>query len=105
MRRCILPAIALACLGTPALAADLDEPIYHERDVYIERPPVIVEKRIIEHHHHYVPAPVYSAPPAYYVPRVYDTEVYYDRPHRARRPHYYFSHGRYWRNPDRRYWR
>jgi hypothetical protein len=104
MRRLTISSLAFLCLGTPCLAADLDGPAYRERDVYIERPPVVVEKRIVEHHHYYEPAPVYSAPQIYYAPRGYTVDAYYDRPHygyrhtySGRPPDFYFSHGRYWR--------
>jgi len=87
--RLALLAIPLLVLSTPAISADLDGPVYRERDVVIERsarPRIVERERIIEHHHFYEPAPVYTErriytePRVYYAPRVY-AETYYDRPH------------------------
>ena len=114
MQRLTLSSLALFLLSTPSLAGDLGGPVYRERDVYYERPPVVVEKRIVEHHHYYHSAPVYSAPQVYYRPPVYTADAYtdahYDRPHYGyrytysdRRPHYFFSHGRYWRSHHHRW--
>jgi hypothetical protein len=101
MRCLTLSSLAFLCLGTPCLAADLDGPVYGEREVYVDRPPVVIEKRIIEHHY-YEPAPVYSAPRVYYAPRVY-TDAYYERPNYGYRyvdsgwrPRYFFPRGPYW---------
>ena len=109
MQRLALSSLALLALGTPAFAADLDGPVYGERDTYIERPPVVVEKRIIEHRY-YEPAPVYSAPRVYYEPRVYTTDAYYDRPYygyryayNGWRPRYFYPRGYYW-NRHHHHW-
>ena len=58
-----LPLSALL-LATPVASADLDRPIYRERDYGYERPaPRVVEReRIIEHHHHhYAPCLLYTS--------------------------------------------
>ena len=58
MKRLALLSSSVMLLATPAASADLDGPVYRERDVVIERPapPRVVEReRIIEHHHHYAP--------------------------------------------------
>ena len=61
MKRFAFLAFPLLCFSGPALSADLDGPVYRERDTVIERPlpPRVVEKRIIEHHY-YEPAPLYE---------------------------------------------
>jgi hypothetical protein len=106
MKRFAFLAFPLLCLAGPAMSADLDGPVYRERETVIERPlpPRVIEKRIIEHHY-YEPAPVYerrvyTEPRVYYAPRVYD-EAYYARPYRAYayagwRPRYFFPRERYW---------
>jgi len=83
MQRLALLAIPLLVVSTPALSADLDGPVYRERDVVIERaPPRVVEReRIIVRDHYYEPAPVYIEPRAYYAPPAY-VDTYYDRPYR-----------------------
>ena len=57
MRRLALTAVPLFALTapfTPSLAADLDGPVYRERDVVIERPaPPVVRERIIERNYYY----------------------------------------------------
>jgi hypothetical protein len=96
---------------TPAISADLDGPVYRERDVVIERPapPRVVEcERIIEHHYHYAPAPAYTErryyaePHVYYAPRAYD---YDDGPRYTQagwwRPRYFFPRGPYYRHHHR----
>jgi|SoiMethySBSTD1v2_1073268.scaffolds.fasta_scaffold46490_2 hypothetical protein len=91
-----LPLSALL-LATPAASADLDGPVYRERDFGYERsvPPRVVEReRIIEHHHHHYAPPltvyrerrVYAEPEVYYRPREY---AYYDR--------YRYAHAGWWR--------
>jgi len=112
MKRFAFLVFPLLCLSGPAISADLDGPVYRERETVIERPlpPRIVEKRVIEHHY-YEPVPVYerriyTEPRAYYAPRVYD-EAYYARPYRAHayagwRPRYFFPRERYWHH--RRGW-
>ena len=84
MQRLALLAIPLLVVSTPALSADLDGPMYRERDVVIERaPPRVVEReRIIVRDHYYEPAPVYTEPRAYYAPPAY-VDTYYDRPYAA----------------------
>ena len=65
MRRLALTAVPLFALTapfTPSLAADLDGPVYRERDVVIERPaPPVVRERIIERNYYYEAEP---APPS-----------------------------------------
>ena len=107
MKRLALLAFSLLCYSGPAISADLDGPVYRERETVIERPlpPRVVEKRIIEHHY-YEPAPVYERriyvePRAYYVPREYGVDYsYYARPYRYAyagwRPRYFFPRERYW---------
>ena len=95
MKRLALFAFPLLCLSGPALSADLDGPVYRERETVIERPQ-IVEKRIIEHHY-YEAAPVERR--VYVEPRVYE-DAYDARPYRAYayagwRPKYFFPRG-YW---------
>ena len=77
MKRFAFLLFPLLCFSGPAISADLDGPVYRERETVIERPlpPRIVEKRVIEHHY-YEPVPVYerriyTEPRAYYAPRVY----------------------------------
>jgi len=101
MRWFALSAVPLLVLATPVVpagAADLDGPVYRERDVVIERPaPPVVRERIIERNYYYEaePAPpvreyaptYYSYAPAYYAyaPRVYRSYGYddgYRWPHR-----------------------
>ena len=91
----LLPLSALL-FATPAASADLDGPVYRERDYGYERPapPRIVEReRIIEHHYHYTPPPtvyrerrVYVQPEVYYRPREY---AYYDK--------FRYAHAGWWR--------
>lgn len=83
MKRLALLSIPLF-LAPPALAADLDGPVYSERDIYIERP---APPRVVEYRRYYAPAPV-----DYY----YDEEPvygYYGRPYYGR-PYYAFNHWR-----------
>jgi hypothetical protein len=116
MRQLMLVSIPLLALATPAFSADLDGPIYRERDVVIERsvPRVVERERIIEHHHHYAPAPVYTErriyaePRVYYPPRAYAGYTYYDEPYRYPythagwwRPRHFIPRGHYWRHHHR----
>ncbi|HEU0062318.1 MAG TPA: hypothetical protein VFR19_20725 [Hyphomicrobiaceae bacterium] len=100
MRRLVLTAVPFIALATPlapAFAADLDGPVYRERDVVIERPapPPVVRERIIERNYYYEAepappvqayAPTYSYVPGYayapayyaYAPRVYRSYGYDD---------------------------
>lgn len=114
MRRLVLTAVpffALSAPLTPSFAADLDGPVYRERDAVIERPaPPVVRERIIERNYYYEPepappvrayapsyysyAPAYGYAPAYYAyaPRVYGYDdgyrwhhrraFFFDRPYR-----------------------
>ena len=112
MKRLVGLALPLLCLSGPAFSADLDGPVYRERETVIERPlpPRVVEKRVIEHHY-YEPAPVYERrvyTEPRYVPRVYD-EAYYARPYRAYayagwRPRYFFPRERYWHHRHHGRW-
>ena len=113
MRRLSFLAIPLLLLSTPASSADLDGPVYRERDVVIERPaPRIVEReRVIEHHHHYVPAPVYTErriyaePRVFYRPRVY---AYHYKPfrhaHAGWRARHDYPRGHRWHKDHHRGW-
>ena len=99
MKRLALLSIPLF-LAPPVFAADLDGPVYSEREIYIERP----APRIVEHRRYYVPAPVeyyYEEAPVYgYAYRYYDRPVYtfnYWRPrHYHPRWHHHHRHGRGW---------
>jgi hypothetical protein len=111
----VVPLFALTAPLAPSLAADLDGPVYRERDVVIERPaPPVVRERIIERNYYYEaePAPpvhayaptYYSYAPAYYAyaPRVYRGYGYddgYRWPHRRAffvdRPYRWHHH--HWR--------
>jgi len=77
-----VPLLALSGLATPAFAADLDGPVYRERDVVIERPaPPVVRERIIERHYYAeptYPADSYAPTYYYYAPRAYDGYAYDD---------------------------
>src|SRR4051812_21191903 len=106
MKRLALLAFSLLCYSGPAISADLDGPVYRERETVIERPlpPRIVEKRIIEHHY-YEPAQVYERR-LYVEPRVYD-EAYYARPdhtyaYAGWRPRHFFPRMHYWHR--HRFW-
>ena len=101
----LLSPFALAGLSMPSLAADLDGPLYRERDVVIERPAApVVRERVIVRDYYYEPAeptvrayvPAYS----YYAPRVYSGYAYDDgyrwhprRAYFAGRPHGWHHHG------------
>ena len=108
MQRLVLSSLALMFCASPSFASDLGGPAYSERDdVYVERAPPVVERRIIEHHY-YAPAPVYSAPEVYYAPRVYRADTYYDRPYYGYRyvdsgwhPRYFSPRGYYWHRHHR----
>src|SRR5215475_14511191 len=103
-----VPLLALSGLATPAFAADLDGPVYRERDVVIERPaPPVVRERIIERNYYYQPSyPAHAYAPTYYyyAPRAYDAGYAYDDGYRydhrraffPDRPHYWWPHRR-WR--------
>jgi hypothetical protein len=115
MRRLALFTTPLLALSTSALSADLDGPVYRERDVVIERPaPRIIEReRIVEHHHHhYQPVPVYQERRVYVEPRYYASEdVFYARPRAYRhvhagwwRPRHFFPRGHYWHRHHHRGW-
>src|SRR5262245_47558905 len=120
MRRLALTAVPLFALTAPlapSLAADLDGPVYRERDVVIERPaPPVVRERIIERNYYYETepappvkayappyysyAPAYTYAPAYYgyAPRVYA----YDDGYRWRRRAFFVDrpyrwHHHHWR--------
>ena len=104
MKRLALLPFSLLLLATPAVSADLDGPVYRERDVVIERPlpPRVVEReRIIEHHHHYAP-PVVTEKRVYVEPRIYEPReyAYVDRPYRyaytSWRPRHFFPRYGYW---------
>ena len=110
MRRLALiavPFLAVSGPFTPTFAADLDGPVYRERDVVIERPaPPVVRERIIERNYYYEPSyPTHAYAPTYYyyAPRTYGGYAYDDGGYRyyhrraffADRPHYW-PH-RYWR--------
>jgi hypothetical protein len=107
MKSLALASVSLLFLATPAVSADLDGPVYREREAYIERPAdrVIVEKRVIEHRHYYEPAPVYSERYYYDDAPVYNAGYYYGRPYAYRyaygpdywRPRHFFARGPYWR--------
>src|SRR5262245_3561203 len=93
MKRLAVLTIPLL-FATPAFAADLDGPVYSERDIYIERPapPRVVERR------YYVPAPTveyYDDEPAYaYSYGYYPRRTWYADNHwRAR--HYYYPRWRH----------
>src|SRR5258708_6116143 len=92
MNRLALSSISLFFLGTPAFAADLDGPVYRERDTYFERPaPTVIEReRIIEHHYYYAPrVETYVAPRVYERPVYGYRDAYYDDGYRYRRPAYF----------------
>jgi hypothetical protein len=103
MQRCLIPVLAgFACVATPVLAADLEGPVYSERErVVVERPapPVVVEReRIIEHHYYEPREEVYVAP-RYYEPRVYAPYGYnyaYEDGYRFYGRPAYFAHRPYW---------
>src|SRR5690349_23604484 len=112
MRRFALsavPLLALASSVTPAAAADLDGPVYRERDVVIERPaPPVVRERIIERNYYYEPEPTYSVRayvPTYYhyAPKVYGVYGYGDDYRWDRRRAFFvgrpfgWHHHRHWR--------
>ena len=86
-----VPLLALTAPLAPTFAADLDGPVYRERDVVIERPaPPVVRERIIERNYYYeaepappvqayaptyysyVPADAYAPGYYAYAPRIYD---------------------------------
>ena len=101
-----LPFCALSGLVTPVFAADLDGPVYRERDVVIERPapPPVVRERVIERNYYYEPSyPAQAYAPAYYyyAPRVYAGPAYDDGYRWSHRraffaPHWW--HHRHWRD-------
>lgn len=100
MRRLALtavPVLALMAPFAPSFAADLDGPVYRERNVVIERPAApVVRERIIERSYYYEAepappvhaygptyysyAPAYAYAPAYYAyaPRAYRGYAYDD---------------------------
>ena len=59
MRKLAVLAFPLLAMASPAFSADYDGPIYRERNVVIESPPVIERERIVERRY-YEPVPVYS---------------------------------------------
>jgi hypothetical protein len=88
MKRVALLSLSFL-FAAPSFAADLDGPVYSERDIYIERPaPRVVER------HYYVPSPTYE---------VYDDEElayaysYYPRRYHNVGPAYYGYYPR-WRH-------
>ena len=111
MRRFALLFLPLAALSgplTPAVAADLDGPLYGQRDVVIERPATaIVRERIIERNYYYEEPsyPLHSYAPTYYyyAPRTYGGSAYEDGYHwYPRRPFFAVRQG--W-HPRHRHWR
>jgi len=120
MRRLALFSLPWLILSAPALSADLDGPLYGQRDPALERPaPRIIEReRIVEyHHHHYQPAPVYTEDrvyiePRYYAPRrVYGEDGYDDWRRASRysyagwwRPRHGLPRGRSWHHHHPRGW-
>ena len=124
MRQLTLTAVAFFAVAaplTPSFAADLDGPVYRERDVVIERPaPPVVRERIIERNYYYEAepappvqayaptyysyAPAYTYVPAYYgyAPRVYRGYAYDDGYRWHRRRAFFFDrpyrwHHQHWR--------
>jgi hypothetical protein len=98
MRLAFVPLTIMTALG-PAMtarAADLDGPLYEERDrVVIERPaPRVIEReRIIEHHYYERRPEVYVAPPRAYAPKAYAPYSYaYDGDYRV----YGYGPGPFW---------
>src|SRR5262249_57790511 len=98
-----VPFIAVSGFVTPSFAADLDGPVYRERDVVIERPaPPVVRERIIERNYYYEPSyPTHAYAPTYYyyAPRPYAGYAYDDgyRYYQRRaffvgRPHFLWPH-------------
>ena len=85
-----VPLIASLGFISPALAADLDGPVYRERDVVIERPAPVVRERIIERRYYE------EVPEAYYAPRVYAPATYYYAPPIYRG--YAYGYGPGWRH-------
>jgi hypothetical protein len=98
MKRLMFTLASLFGLSTPALAADLDGPVYRERETYIERPapPVVERERIIERYYYHEPRVE-----TYVVPRVYERPVYadrdvYDDEYRYHRPTYFVGRPFWW---------
>jgi hypothetical protein len=98
---------AIGCWATPLLAADLDGPVYEERDrVVIERPaPRVIEReRIIERYYDAPGQEVYVAP-SYYAHRVYAPYAYnYYDGYRASRPAYFLARPHWWYGHRYRQW-
>jgi hypothetical protein len=103
-----LPLAALSGMLTPAVAADLDGPLYSQRNVVIERPAsAIVRERIIERNYYYeepsYPLQAYAPTYYYYAPRTYGGSAYEDGYHwYPRRPFFAVRQG--W-HPRHRHWR
>ena len=115
-----VPFFALTVPLAPSFAADLDGPVYRERDVVIERPapPPVVRERIIERHYYaaepappvqayaptyysYVPADT-DAPPYYaYAPRIYSGYGYDDGYRWHRRRAFFVDRAYRWHHPWR----
>ena len=112
-----VPFFALTVPLAPSFAADLDGPVYRERDVVIERrAPPVVRERVIERNYYYEtePAPpvqayapsYYSEVPAYtyapayyaYAPRVY-SHYGYDDGYRWRRRAFFVDRPYRWHHP------
>jgi hypothetical protein len=99
MKRLMLAMASGLGLSIPALAADLDGPIYRERDTYIDRtaPAVVERERIIERHYYHEPRVE-----TYVGPRVYERPVYpyrdadYDEEYRYHRPAYLVGRPFWW---------
>jgi hypothetical protein len=115
MKPLVLLPLSLLLFSAPAVAADLDRPLYGERE-YIESPlpPRVVEReRIIEHHHHhYAPAPVYRErryvePEVYYRPRreyAYYDSYRYTHAGWWKPRHFFPRHHHHWRHHHRHGW-
>ncbi len=101
MKRLALSLAGLIVVALPAVAADLDGPVYREKRVYIERPapPVVVERRIIEHHYYYEEPEIAYAPRRIYAPYAW-SDAWYDGAYGYWRPGYY-ARARSWRHRHR----
>jgi opacity protein-like surface antigen len=100
MQRLALATVSIFLAASPALAADLDGPVYRERESYIERPapPAVVERRIVERYNYYEPVETYAPPRRVYAPyawsdRWYDGEYGYNYRRSA-----YYAGWPFWRH-------